>query len=192
MRLGDIVLRLSDTAGIHSTDDVIEGIGVERAENKIRNAQLVIAVFDGSVPLDSDDERLIGICSGCRNVVAVINKSDKENIADEEKIRSYFKNVISISAKFGDGSDELENKLNEMFIAGKLPDNIAVNERQKKCIDDSVICIDEAVSALDMGDTLDGINILLDEAQAHLLELTGERVTEEGVSHVFSKFCVGK
>ena len=192
VRLGDIVLRISDTAGIHSTEDIIEGIGVEKAENKIRSASLVLAVFDGSVPLDEDDRRLIEICRNKKNVIAILNKSDKDMLIDKSLISSAFEKIIIVSAKNGQGREEIEDILMKMFISGNICDGITVNDRQKKCIDESVGCIDEALSALEIGDTLDGINILLDEAEAHLLELTGERVSEEVVSQVFSKFCVGK
>ena len=192
VRLGDIVLRLSDTAGIHSTDDIIENIGVERAEKKIGSAGLVLAVFDISEPLDEDDRKLIDICGNCKNVIAVMNKSDKDIYCDSEKILSSFKYSVVLSAKNGSGTDELKDLLYKLFLSENISEDFAINERQKKCLDEAVICLDEAVSAIDFGDTFDGINIILDEALSHLLELTGERVSEAVVDNVFSKFCVGK
>ena len=70
--------------------------------------------------------------------------------------------------------------------------DISVNERQKQCLDNAGKCIEEAMAAISSGMTLDAVNIILDEAQNHLLELTGERATEAVVNEVFSHFCVGK
>lgn len=193
VRLGDIVLRLSDTAGIHDTSDEVEQIGVSRAEDKLDTSQLVIAVFDNSRPLDDDDLKIIEKCSDRRNVIAVINKCDEKNRLDVKKITLHFDNVISISAKDSNGIDIIQNVLNNLFINNSINDNIVIaNERQKLCIDKAEKCIDEAISALKFGDTLDAVNIILDEGENHLLELTGERTSEAVVNEVFSHFCVGK
>ena len=80
-----------------------------------------------------------------------------------------------------------------MFITNSnIYNDISVNERQKQCLDNAGKCIDEALIAISSGTTLDAVNIILDEAQSYLLELTGERVSEAVVNEVFSHFCVGK
>lgn len=193
VRLGDIVLRLSDTAGIHDTSDEVEQIGVSRAESKLGSAQLVIAVFDNSRPLDDDDIKIIEKCSNRKNVIAVINKCDKENRLDVKQITSQFENVINISAKDSNSINIIQNVINKLYINNSINDNIVIaNERQKLCIDKAEKCIDEAISALKFGNTLDAVNIILDEGENHLLELTGERTSEAVVNEVFSHFCVGK
>ena len=194
VRLGDIVLRLSDTAGIRSTDDVIEGIGVERAEEKLRTAELVIAVFDNSRELDEDDMRIIGNCESCRNKIAVINKCDEENRLNVKNITLHFDDVIEISAKDGIGINNIQKVLYDKFINNSIikDDTVIANERQKRCLDGAIKCVDEAIKAIEFGDTLDAVNIILDDAENHLLELTGERTSEAVVNEVFSHFCVGK
>ncbi|MBQ8568055.1 MAG: tRNA uridine-5-carboxymethylaminomethyl(34) synthesis GTPase MnmE [Oscillospiraceae bacterium] len=194
VRLGDIVLRVSDTAGIRSTDDIIEGIGVERAVDRIKNAELVLAVFDGSSALDDDDLGMIEKCSQCKNKIALVNKSDKEKLLDIGKISSAFDDIIEISAKNGEGIEKLTKLLYNKYI-GVLDaqDNVTVaNERQKKCLDNAIKAMGEAVDAVAFGMTTDAVNIVLDEAENYLLELTGERTSEAVVNEVFSHFCVGK
>ena len=194
VRLGDIVLKLSDTAGIHSTEDIIEGIGVERAKSRITSAKLVLAVFDNSMPADDDDRQLIEICKGAPNVIAVINKSDKPNLLNEKYITDNFRNTVSMSAESGEGTQKLKDILYDMFIKENIALDGAViaNERQKNCIDKATGCIYEAISAVKSSVTLDAVEIILDEAENSLLELTGERTSEAVVNEVFSHFCVGK
>ena len=91
VRLGDIVLRLSDTAGIHDTEDIIEGIGIDIAEKTAKNAELVIAVFDGNCTLSADDFNLINKINN-KKCIAVVNKSDREQLIESEKL-SQFLNI---------------------------------------------------------------------------------------------------
>ncbi len=195
VRLGDIVLRLSDTAGLRGSEDIIEGIGIKRAEEKIKNADLIIAVFDNGEALDDDDMRLTKMCGELRNVkmIACINKSDKEGKIDRKYIEDKFENVIDISAEKGEGLDDLQRILNELFLKNEsVYDDITVNERQKICLDRAAGFVEEALEALKSGVTLDAVNVVLDDALNSLLELTGERVSEAVVNEVFSHFCVGK
>lgn len=195
VRLGDIVLRLSDTAGLRETEDIVEGAGIEKARRRLETADLIIAVFDNSTPLDDDDMKLIESCKNLSGVkvIACINKSDKNSEIDKNKIIDAFENVIEISAENGEGKDKLQTVLNNMYLTNSnIYNDLSVNERQKQCLDRAGKCIEEAMTALTSGTTLDAVNIILDEAQSHLLELTGERVSEAVVNEVFSHFCVGK
>lgn len=191
--LGDIVLRLSDTAGIHQTDDLIEGIGIDIAEKTARAAELVIAVFDGSCPLTEDDIAIINKIKDLK-CVAVINKSDEGNLIDEDFIRNKFIHCVYISAKENQGIDLLKREIENIFSINEITINsvCAANERQKRCIDQALMCIDNSVAALNSGEMLDAVNVLIDEAEQNLLELTGERITNAVVDNVFSRFCVGK
>lgn len=193
VRIGDIVLRLSDTAGIRETSDKAEKIGVSLAERKINSADLIFAVFDGSREFDPDDEKLCEKFRNRKNVIAVINKSDMECIIDENKIRSSFENVISISAVDNVSISVIESILEKMLDEYYISDNVIIaNERQKSCVDNAIRCINEAVSALQFGDTLDAVEIIIEDAENYLLELTGERISEVIINEVFSRFCVGK
>ncbi len=193
VRLGDITLRLSDTAGIHDTDDVIEGIGVDMAEKMIDKAELVLAVFDGSCPLTEDDLYLVNKINKS-NAIAVINKSDVEQKLDINELTKYFIHIVYISAKENSGVIDLKNKVEEIFsINEQTFENVsAANERQKRCIDSALRSIDEAISALEIGEMLDAVNVIIDEAEQSILSLTGEKITDAVVDEVFSRFCVGK
>lgn len=191
--LGDVILRLADTAGIHSTDDPVESIGVERAKSRMDNAGLVIAVFDNSMPLDKDDKKLI---DGLKNrpCVAVINKNDMENRLEVDYIKQNLGHAVYISAKDENGIDALSEEISKLLgVAGLNPaDGILSGERQLNCSRTCLKMLEEAKDALDIGMTLDAVNVSLDSAVAALLELTGERATDVVTDAVFHNFCVGK
>lgn len=193
VRLGDIVLRLSDTAGIRDTDDVIEGIGVEMAEKMIDSAELIIAVFDGGCPLTEDDLYLINKINNKKSI-AVINKNDVDpkldtSIFTEKNIR-----FVLLSAKENTGISELKSAIESIFKLNEAAFNSAsaANERQKCCIERAVESVNNAISAIESGELLDAINVIVDEAEQSLLELTGQKITDAVVDEVFSRFCVGK
>ena len=193
VRIGDITLRLSDTAGIHETDDIIEGIGVDMAEKMIASSELIIAVFDGSCPLTADDQYLINKINKDKTV-AVVNKSDVEQLLDIAELEKQIKHIVYISAKENTGVEKLHRHIEEIFKLNEADfDTVTVaNERQKYCIDKALESIESAISSLEIGEMLDAVNILIDEAEQSLLMLTGEKVTDAVVDEVFSRFCVGK
>lgn len=193
VRLGSLTLRLSDTAGIRMTDDEIERIGVDIAYSRLDEADLVLAVFDCTVPLCDDDFSLIEKLKS-KKAVAVINKSDSKPVIDMDFIKNSFKYFVEISAKDNIGINHLSECLEEMFINNDIPaeKGIIANERQKSCVEKALGAVREALYALENGEMLDAVTVLLDEALSALLELTGEKVTDTVVNDVFSRFCVGK
>lgn len=193
VRIGDIVLRLADTAGIRQTDDIIEGIGVDIAERLIDSSELIIAVFDGNSPLTEDDLKLIERIDN-KKTVAVINKSDLGICPDISEIEKHIQHTVYLSAKESDGIEKLQTAIEKIFEINEnsFMSVAVVNERQKKCIDSALICVEAAVSALENGELLDAVNVLIDEAEQYLLSLTGKKVTDAVVDEVFSRFCVGK
>lgn len=201
VRLGDVTLRLSDTAGIRETDDEVEKIGVELARRRLDESALIIAVFDGSSQPAAEDTELISALAeraarGGR-VIALINKSDKGVQSEWRGALGEFESaengaVFEISAKSGEGRELLERRICEMFSAAGDDSDIFVNERQKYCLERALENLQAALGAQQMGITLDAVTISIGEAAAALSELTGERITETVVDEVFSKFCVGK
>ena len=191
--IGGIKLCLSDTAGIRKTDDIIENMGVKRSEKKIDTAQLILAVFDGSRQLDEYDfgvlERIVG-----KNVIAVMNKTDLDPCVDAEKIKSYGFPLVSISAKNGDGIDELCSLIRHTVAGVGLSSNSVLlsSERQRDCAQRALNAVEEALNTYSDGMTVDAVGVCVDEALNALMELTGERVTVEVTNEVFKKFCVGK
>lgn len=193
VRLGSLTLRLCDTAGIRLTDDEIEKIGVDIAYSKLNEADLILAVFDCTVPLCDDDMHLIEMLESAATV-AIINKSDSEPVADIDFIKKRFRYCVEISARDNIGINHLTQCIEEMFLNNDIPaeKGIIANERQKLCVEKSLLSVRTALEALNAGEMLDAITVLLDEALDSLLELTGEKVTDKVVDDVFSRFCVGK
>ena len=193
VRLGDIVLRLTDTAGIRETNDKIEEMGVDIARKKLDEADLVIAVFDGSCPLTEDDFNLIDNIDN-KNIVAVINKNDMEQKLDSDYLKQKIQHIVYLSAKDSSGIESLRETIETIFKLNETDfDSVsAANERQKKCIESCLDCIKSALAAIENGEMLDAVTVLVDEAEQFLLELTGEKTTDAVVNEVFSRFCVGK
>lgn len=191
--LGGTVLRLSDTAGVRETDDTVESIGVDRAIKRLETAQLVLAVFDASRPFSDDDRRLMQLCKG-KNAIGIVNKTDLvENYLTEELEENFCK-LVFISAKTGDGKDELEAAVADILGTAEFDTSTAalINERQLDCCKKAFDALREAEAALKTGLTMDAITVCLDSAVESLFILTGEKATESVVNEIFAHFCVGK
>lgn len=193
VRLGNMVLHLSDTAGLHESDDLVEAIGIKRALERLDGAALVLAVFDGAEPLNDDDALLIESCKG-KPCVAVVNKSDLDFNIDIEKINASFNRVICISAKESRGLQELEQAVKDALGVEGVDTSqpILANKRQKLCVENALENVNEALNGARLGVTYDAINVMIDSAVDELLALTGKKASEEVVNNIFSNFCVGK
>ena len=191
--VGNVMLKLSDTAGIRDTDNEIEKIGVQKTFDKINGAGLVIALFDNNEALNSEDIDLINKIKDMP-CIAVINKIDLEDKVDKKYITDNIENVVYISAKQQDNIDELKNMIEKIAgTEGFDPSaGIIANERQRNAIRSAVNSLYEAKESLAMGMTMDAITVSLQETIDYLLELTGEKAGEEIVDSVFHNFCVGK
>ena len=194
-KVGEYLLKISDTAGIRETSDKVEKIGVEIAKKKLRGARLIMEVFDSSRPLDDEDTELLEFVKSLdKKTIIILNKSDLEKQICEENLKKYSENVIVISAKNNQGREEIEKCIEKLFPVGTFdPDStVFANERQKCCVEKARKNLALALESLNMGETLDAVTVMIDYAAQSLLELTGEKVTESVVDEVFSKFCVGK
>lgn len=193
VRVGSVLLRLADTAGIRESDDVVESIGVDLAKTKIERASLILAVFDGSRPLDESDREILELCKG-RDVIGIINKNDLPSKADSQFIKENIKETVFISAATHEGEKELSDVIERLLGTDKIDTSQAMlaTERQRKNALEAVSAIDEAVEAIDMGMTMDAVNVCIDNAIEALLSLTGEKAKESVVNEVFAQFCVGK
>ncbi len=190
---GDVILRLSDTAGLRNTDDKVEKIGVEKAKKRLEQCGLLLAVFDNSRELDSDDIELINAAENTP-CIAVINKTDLSQKADVEFISQKIKKVVFISASNGEGRDELIKAIEEIAGTDRFnpSEGILSNERQRLAVSNALNSIKEAQSALETGMTFDAVTVSLEDAISELLELTGEKTSDEVIDRVFHNFCVGK
>lgn len=193
VRLGSVVLRLADTAGIRESDDVVEAIGVDMAKTKIERASLVLAVFDGSGCLDLYDREILELCRN-KNVIGIVNKTDLPPKAEIEQIESYIKEIVYVSAQNGEGLKELTETVERILGTDKIDTSQAMlaTERQRRNALSALSAVDEAIDAIAMGMTMDAINVCIDSAIEALLELTGKKAKEAVVDEVFSQFCVGK
>ncbi len=191
--IGDCVLRLSDTAGIHDTSDAIETIGVDRARQRLSTCALVLAVFDGSRALDDNDIALIESIAG-KPCVAIINKSDKAQIIDSKYISGRIARTVFISAAENSGLESLEKAIMEVTELDRLDPSagILINSRQLDCARQALTAAREALDGAVMGVTFDAVNVSICDAIEALMELSGVRVSDRIVDEVFSHFCVGK
>lgn len=191
--LGDVILRLSDTAGLRDTEDRVEQIGVDRAKKRLEQCGLLLAVFDNNQVLNDDDYDLI---ESAKNVpsIAIINKTDLEQKLDADYISSKFENVIYISALNGDCREELTKAVEKIAGTANLnpSEGILSNERQRLAVANALSSVNEAKVALEMGLTYDAVTVSLEDAISNLLELTGESTSDEVIDRVFHNFCVGK
>ncbi len=188
--LDDITLILSDTAGIHSTDDVVEKAGVERSINRLNSSALVLAVFDISRPIDDDDRELLKILGD--NTIIILNKNDLKPQFDTSIFDG--KQTVSISAKDNSGIENLYEIISSVVNKKKIDGDeaILISERQRNCANKAYSSIIEAKNALINGVTIDAVGVCIDDCLSALLELTGKRVTNEVTDEVFKRFCVGK
>ena len=191
--LGDVTLNLSDTAGLRDTDNIVEQIGVEKARQRMETSGLILAVFDATQELNDEDVNLLKTISDLPSV-AIINKTDKEAVLDVELIKSQVKNLVFISAKNGDGINELVKAVEKITGTADFDPSVATlaTERQRDCAVRALEAINEAIYSLEIGLTLDATTVSLEDAIQRILEITGERASEVIVHNVFSKFCVGK
>lgn len=191
--LGDVILRLSDTAGLRDTDDRVEQIGVDRAKKRLEQCGLLLAVFDNNQVLNEDDYDLI---ESAKNVpsIAIINKTDLEQKLDADYISRKIENVVYISAINGECREELTKAVEKIAGTANLnpSEGILSNERQRLAVSNALSSVIEARSALETGLTYDAVTVSLEDAISNLLELTGESTSDEVIDRVFHNFCVGK
>ena len=193
VKLGSVLIRLTDTAGIRETDDTVEKIGVDRALSAAEAADLVIAVFDGSAELTEEDRNAIEAASRCPKSIAVINKSDVGQVVPMSEFEGKFSQICVISAKHQTGLGELEAAVAALFPTADAPvGEILTNARQADAVGRALEHLNAARDAMAMGVTPDAVLTEAEEAMGALGELTGKSIREDITNNIFSRFCVGK
>ena len=193
VRLDHVLLRLIDTAGIRETADSVEKIGVERSRVAAGKASLALLVLDGSAPLDAEDEAAIAVAEGVANLVVIVNKSDLPRRIDVGALADRFDNVISLSAKTGEGITTLTDHITSLYPAGSAAQGeLLTNARQADAVSRAWNAVREARSALRIGMTPDVVLSDAENALSALGELNGKSLREDLVATIFSRFCVGK
>ena len=195
MSLSGISLNIIDTAGIRSTEDVVEKIGVKKAKTYARDADLIIYVVDSSTGLDENDEEIMEMIRD-RKAIVLLNKMDLDCITTEEDIRKHLdKPVIPVSAKEEQGIDRLEQTVKDMFYDGSISFNDEIyitNMRQKAALKEALDSLEQVSVSIQNQMPEDFFSIDLMNAYEELGSITGESVGEDLVNEIFSKFCMGK
>ena len=193
--LHGITLNIMDTAGIRDTEDVVEKIGVTKAKDFAKNADLIIYVVDASTPLDESDREIISLLED-KKAIILLNKSDLDTVTFEEDVRKLInKTIISISAKENIGITELEETIRDMFLNGEVTFNDEVyitNIRHKNSLQEALSGLHLVVQSIEDDMPEDFYSIDLMNAYQALGNIIGESVEDDLVEEIFSKFCMGK
>ncbi len=194
LELGGLLLRLTDTAGLREAEDRAEQLGVERSRRALEQAELVLAVVDGSRPLSPQDEAALALARRGERVICVVNKSDLGIGLDTRALSARFPRLVVLSAVTGHGLDKLEEAIHSFYPAGAQAEDgeLLTNLRQAEGAARARDALLRAQRGLEEGMTPDGLLADVEDALAALGEITGRIVTEDVTNRIFERFCVGK
>jgi tRNA modification GTPase len=193
VRLGGVLLRLVDTAGLRASDDPVERLGVDRSRAALKHARLALLVLDGSQPLTQEDEATIAAAQTARALICVVNKSDLPPALDLDALGGRFPRLCPVSAATGAGLEELERRIAACFPqGGDEAGSLLTNARQMEAAARARSSVAAALEALTLGVTPDALLTDAEQALSALGELTGRTVREDITERIFSRFCVGK
>lgn len=196
LNLDGIYLKLTDTAGIRETSDEVEKIGVDRAKERVENADLIIGVFDTSLPFDSNDLEIAEIIKGKKSII-LLNKSDLDSQVSEDDIVKLLGNqkYIRTSILLKEGVKTLEDSIKDLFFQGEIIDTSQTYVTNLRHINALKTALESMISVkedLESGVVLDCVEVDLNNALDALGEITGETVGEDILDKIFSEFCIGK
>lgn len=195
IQIRGMTLLLVDTAGIRKTEDLVERIGVDRAKESLKDADLVLYVVDSSVSLDENDHEILSLLSG-QNVIVLLNKTDLSMRTSKEMMeRMLSVPVVCISAKEETGLDDFADLLEHMFSDGQIAYNDEVhltNVRHLSAMEEAKESLEKVRESIEAGMPEDFFSIDLMDAYESLGSILGESVGEDLVNEIFQKFCVGK
>ncbi len=208
LNLKGLPVRIMDTAGIRETHEMAEREGVLRSLGAIDDADLVIALFDGSSPLHEEDKEVLRQVEEKRSIIA-INKSDLAPSGDlHESIRACSGHALRISARTGEGIEELKERIlgeslgvTQPAIQGTTKSDgppgesigvIVTNVRHKAAIDRTLAALLRASDALNSGMPLEIVAVEMRDALENIGEIIGAVTTEDILNRIFSEFCIGK
>lgn len=191
-----VPLKLIDTAGIRETEDEVERIGVSRSRNAIKEAELVLLIFDQNQKLTEEDFELLNLTAGKERLI-ILNKIDLEPKLNIGKLKEKLKEeeLISISVTEEKGIEEIENKIVDLFFTGKTGEKDATyisNIRHISLLEGAHQALEEVLEGIELGMPVDLVQIDLTRAWNKLGEVTGDAVQDELITQLFSQFCLGK
>lgn len=191
-----IPVRLTDTAGIRETSDIIEKIGIEKSKQSFNEADLVIFILDSSRPLSEEDKEIIELVNQNKTIV-VLNKIDLERVISAENIKEMLPQakVIETSMETQVGIDLIEDQIVDMVYGGKVSRSESVmvtNVRHKNLLETAEKSLEDAVDMTRMNEALEFIEIDVNSCYSQLGEIIGETVQDDIIHEVFARFCLGK
>ena len=190
-----IPVKLVDTAGIRSTHDVVESIGVEKSKEYIEKSDLVIFMIDNNRPIEDEDEEIIKIING-KKVIVVVNKTDLPRLVDIEYVKRKLNNTpfIFTSINTENGIELIKDKIVEMVFEGHIkPKDISVtNVRHRDALIRAREGVQKGIDTIVSGLPLDFAGIDFKDAYLRLGEITGDTVEEDIIDRIFADFCIGK
>ncbi len=193
--LGNIILNLIDTAGIHETEDIVENMGVDKAVNYIEKADFIIYVMDASDELNESDEQIIKLLQDKKGII-LFNKSDLDKVLDENEIHTRLDwTIIPFSNETKQGLEQLKEYITNSFLRGDIQYNDQVyitSVRHKNAVESAVQSLKQVVQTIDDGMPEDFYTIDMMEAYRSLGLINGETASEDLVNKIFSDFCMGK
>ncbi len=190
LRIGGLCLRLTDTAGIRETDDLVESIGVERSRQALGSASLVIAVIDGSTEPDTEDLEILRTAEKAEKGIVILSKRD---ISEKECAIKTVLPVVRVSSVTGEGLEELEKTIAEMFPLPDVPaGEILTNSRHAEAAGRALDYMNAAIEAMTEGRTPDIVLTETEGAMQAIGELNGRTIREDVTNRIFERFCVGK
>ncbi len=195
---GEVTLRLCDTAGLREADDAVEKIGIDRARAAMEQAELILAVFDGSRALSAEETALVAELSDRaakgQIVLPIINKSDLVSHADQAALSALGEPIL-LSAATGKGMEVLQARIKELFVDGRIDlrhDAVIATAQQHAACLRALTSLRTAIDGLRAGVALDLCCVDIESAMSALSELDGRAVDEDIVNEIFAHFCVGK
>ena len=194
IQIDGIPLKIIDTAGIRKAQDKVEQIGVRKAKELAEKSDIIIAIFDISRELNDEDLEILNIIKN-KNSIIILNKIDLKNKINYEKIKEINKPIIEMSAKTGEGKDKLFDEISKLFKLNEIANDgeiIVSNQRHKYLIKNARKNVELSRDAIRKNMPIDIISTSIRQILEDLGEITGETVTEDIISEIFSKFCLGK
>ena len=191
-----IPVRLTDTAGIRESEDLVESLGIERSKEAFNKADIVVLILDASRPLDSEDMLLIDMLQG-RQCIIILNKSDLPQQLFDYEIRDDLPGsvIIQASMKTGEGIESFCDIVEQLVLGGsvrKENDALLTNARHEDCVRRAQKEISEAVAMAHLMEAMDFIEVNVHAAYDALGEILGETAGDDVIQEVFSRFCLGK
>lgn len=193
--LGGVPFKIIDTAGIRETDDTVEKIGVQKAIDIAKDSDLIIAIFDITKKLTEEDKKILEILKDKKSII-ILNKIDLNQIGVDKKIfEKYSNNIVTISTKTQEGVPELLDMMQKLVVTEEIKNDgelLVINSRHKALVHKAIMSLEKAEETLTMGMPVDVVAIYIKEILEELGKITGETVTDDIISEIFSKFCLGK